>query len=513
MASPDSPTAPAPDVPRLAGRTPRLHILVIASEVSPWAKTGGLADVTGALPAALERLGHEVTTVLPRYRGSRLPDGTLTTRPVTLGAKTYDVGFHVGAVSASQRLVMIDVPALFDRDGIYGREGRDFDDNFERYGLLAAAALDFAEHDEERRRVSVVHAHDWQAGLVPVLLRYAPERYPRLAGAGIVFTIHNLAYQGVFPKDVVPALGLPWTVFTMDSGEFWGEFSFLKAGLTASDYLTTVSPTYAVETMTPAFGNGLEGVLQARRSRYVGILNGVDTDVWNPATDRLLPANYDATHLSGKAQCKRALLEHFHFSVGDDALARPAVGMVSRLVEQKGLRLIAEAADALVKLDATWVFVGTGEPRFETLLRDLAGRYPSRVGVHIGFSEPLAHLVEGGSDIFLMPSIFEPCGLNQMYSLRYGTVPIVRAVGGLDDTIQPYTARAARANGFKFREATAEALVRATRHALRLRQNHRVWSALVEQGMAADHSWETSAREYVKVYRRAHHAAAIRATA
>ena len=483
---------------------------MIASEVAPWAKTGGLADVTAALPATLARFGHDVTTVLPKYRGTSLSNATVQRRSVTLGAATYDVAFHVASVAPRQRVVMVDVPEFFDRDGYYTTGGADFPDNAQRFGLLAAAALEFGEAGERGRPIDIIHAHDWQAALAPAFVRTMPERFPRMSRAGLVFTIHNLAYQGVFAKDAVPALGLPWSAFTLDTGEFWGQFGFLKTGLAYSDALTTVSPAYASETMTLEFGCGLDGVLRSYADRYVGILNGIDTEAWNPATDRHLPATFDREDLSGKATCKRALLERFGMSVGDDALARPIVGLVSRLVPQKGIELIRQAADALVKLDATWIFVGSGDPQYERFLRDLAERFPRRVGTFIGFDESMAHLVEAGADIFLMPSLFEPCGLNQMYSLRYGTVPIVRAVGGLDDTIQPYTARATGANGFKFAEATPEALVRTTRQALRLYQNRAAWMSLVRQGMAADHSWETSAREYVKVYRRARHRALTR---
>ena len=493
-----------------AGRGSRLGVLMVASEVSPWAKTGGLADVTGALPEALGRLGHEVTLVFPRYRGVTPRDARSFTRPIRLGTIVHDVTFHVERLSFQRRVVMVDIPALFERDGLYGQRNRDFDDNADRFGMLAAAALDFAEHDTEGRAIDVIHAHDWQAGLVPLIVKAFPDRYPRLGRAGFVFTIHNLAYQGLVPRDVVTRFGLPWSVFTPERAEFWGKFGFLKAGITASDQITTVSPTYARETQRAEYGAGLEGVLSARADRYVGILNGIDTDVWDPGTDPMIPARYDRSHLAGKVECKRALLERFQFSQGDDALARPIVGMVSRLVEQKGVDLITEASASLVDLPATWVFVGTGEPKFEQALRELAARHPTRVGVHIGFDEALAHLVEAGADIFLMPSKFEPCGLNQMYSLRYGTVPVVRAVGGLDDTIQPYTARAQRANGFKFKDATAEAMVRTLRQAVRLYQEKPAWRQLMAQGMSEDHSWQTSAREYVKVYRRARQAVAAR---
>jgi starch synthase len=338
------------------------------------------------------------------------------------------------------------------------------------------------------------------------------ERFPRARAAGLVLTIHNLAYQGLFERDVIPELGLPWSLYTPSTAEFWGQVSYLKAGITFSDFLTTVSPAYARETLTPDFGNGMEGVLAAREDRYVGILNGIDTSVWNPATDPYLPARYTVDDLSGKALCKRALLERMGLAFGDDALKRPLVGMVSRLVAQKGLDLVEEAGKDLVEMDAVWAFVGTGERRFEEFLRQLAARHPTRVAAFIGFDESLAHLVEAGSDLFLMPSLFEPCGLNQMYSLRYGTVPVVRAVGGLDDTVQPYTARARRANGFKFKEASPRAFVRTLRQALRLYHSGTDWRRLMLNGMAADHSWKTSAREYVKVYRRSRQAGTARTT-
>ena len=305
---------------------------MIASEVAPWAKTGGLADVTGALPAALDRLGHRITLVMPRYRGTDLAGATVSTRTIRLGAAVHEVGFHVLSLSARRRLVMVDVPRLFNREGYYGAGGRDFDDSAERFGVLAVAALEFAEHDAGETSWDIVHAHDWQDGLAPTLLKVDAPRFPRLRDAGSVFTIHNLAYQGLFPREVVPGLGLPWNAFTLETGEFYGRFSFLKAGLVYSDYLTTVSPTYARETQDARFGAGLEGVLFARRNRYTGILNGIDTEAWYPASDPYLPAHFDAEHLEGQAACKRALLEHFGLSVGDDALAGPGVGMVSRLV-------------------------------------------------------------------------------------------------------------------------------------------------------------------------------------
>jgi starch synthase len=484
---------------------------MVASEAAPWSKTGGLADVAGALPGALERLGHRVTSVVPRYRGVVLPEVRSERRVLRLGAAAHDVTFHVAAPTSRQHVVFVDSPRHFDRDSLYGPTGRDYSDNADRFGLLSAAAIDVAESRLTEHRIDIIHAHDWQSGLVPVLARVQTAAASPVRRAGLVFTIHNLAYQGLFPREAVPALGLPWSVFGLEGGEFWGQFSFLKAGINFSDRVTTVSPTYARETQQKAFGSGMDGVLRARGDRYVGILNGIDTDVWNPKTDPVLPATFDAADLAGKRTCKLALLERFRLPMGDDAMARPIVGLVSRLVEQKGLDLIAAASGELASLDATFVMAGTGEARYENFLRAFAARHPSRVGAYIGFSEPLAHLIEAGSDMFLMPSKFEPCGLNQMYSLRYGTVPIVHAVGGLEDTIRGYTPRATRANGFKFQDATAEALVKTMRQAIRVFKNPQAWRRLMRQGMADEHSWDTSAREYVKVYRRARHDAANRA--
>ena len=475
---------------------------MVSSEVAPWAKTGGLADVLAGLPAALVRQGHRVTVVLPKYRGLEPTPVTVSRGEVALGALRYPVEWHVRDGEDGVRTVFVGCPALFDRAGFYGAGGQDFADNADRFALLAAAALDFAEADGPAA-ATVVHAHDWQSGLVPVLLRTQPRRWPRLSRAGLVFTIHNLAYQGRFPKEIVPRLGLDWSVFTMDGAEFWNEFSFLKAGLAYSEYVTTVSPRYAVETLTPAFGYGFEGALQSIGERYFGILNGIDAQTWNPETDPLLPAHYSARDLSGKRECKRALLNQFELPQGDDALARPVVAMVSRLVAQKGLDWIEDAADELMALDATWVIVGSGEKSYEQMWQRLHERHPSRVGVFFGFDEGRAHLTEAGADLFLMPSRFEPCGLNQMYSLRYGTVPVVHAVGGLDDTIRTFRPNARHANGFKFSPGSGATLAATLRQALRLYHNPPQWARLMAEGMAEDHSWDQAAGEYVKVYKRA----------
>ena len=494
----------------LSGRSPRLRVLAIASEMTPWAKTGGLADVAGALPAALEALGHDITTVMPKYRQVSTGAAAVHRVPVTQGQTVRQVDCLVRDESALRRVVFVDAPDHFDRPGIYGEASRDYADNWQRFDLLSQAALEYARATAGDRPWDVIHLHDWQTGTAGLRL-LLEDRWGDLRRAGIVFTIHNLAYQGTFAKDVVPSLGLPWSAFRVELGEFWGQFSFLKSGISSADCVTTVSPTYAEETRTPAAGVGLDGLLKSLGDRYAGILNGIDTSAWDPASDPYLPAHFTADDLSGKRTCKRALLTAYGLPQGDDALARPVIGMVSRLVAQKGLELIEQAMPEMIQLDATWVFLGSGEARYETFLRHLQTSYPGRVGVRIGFDERLAHLVEAGSDIFMMPSEFEPCGLNQMYSLRYGTVPIVRAVGGLHDTIQPYTARALHANGFKFREGRPDVLAHVTRRAVRLYRHPEVWRRLMRNGMAADHSWATPAREYVKVYRRARADGAVRA--
>jgi len=473
---------------------------MIASEAAPWAKIGGLGDVVAALPAVLDDLGHDVTVVVPRYRNIDTTGAEVRTGRLRHGAHERAVAWHVVTASPRRRLVFVDSPDLYDRPGIYGEGEVDYADNAVRFDFLSLAALEFARAED--RGVHIVHAHDWQASTALARLATDPA-WGALGQAGRVLTIHNLAYHGAFPRDVVPALGLSWDVFHPAVGEFWGQFCFLKAAINTADAVTTVSPRYAKETLTESFGHGLDGELRACGDRYVGILNGIDTDLWNPATDPHLPAHFDGDNLAGKAACKRALLGACGLRQGDDALVRPLVGMVSRLVAQKGLDLIESAGADLAALDAAFIFVGAGEPAYERALRALATAHPSRVATRIGFDEPLAHLVEAGADMFLMPSAFEPCGLNQLYSLRYGTVPIVRAVGGLDDSIQPYTARARHATGFKFREGSPQALLRAIRQAVGLYHNPPAWRKLIHNGMTADHSWRAPAREYGKVYRRA----------
>jgi starch synthase len=318
-----------------------------------------------------------------------------------------------------------------------------------------------------------------------------------------VFTIHNLAYQGLFEPDWLPRLDLPRSLFTMDHLEYWGKISFMKGGIIDADLITTVSPRYAKEIQTPELGFGLDAILRRRANDLVGILNGIDTREWDPARDRFLPAPFSATDLSGKAEAKAAVLARYGLSAGGRPRDRPLIGMISRMVDQKGFDLVAALADELPRLDATFVVLGTGEARYQDWWTRLADAYPDRIAARIGFDEGLAHLIEGGADMFLMPSRFEPCGLNQMYSLRYGTVPVVRAVGGLADTVRDYSPGDPASNGFVFHEYRPDALLDALQRALALFGDVKKWRILQMAGMQADHSWDRSAREYVRIYERA----------
>jgi starch synthase len=484
----------------MAKKRLRRSVLIIGSEAQPFAKTGGLADVLGALPPALERLGWSVTLVLPRYRG--VSDGThIETFPVTVGGYARDAAFHEAALADGGRAILVGCDDLYDRDALYGPSNSDYPDNARRFAFLARAALEFAARNGG---ASIVHAHDWQAGLAPVYLRTLYASHPVLSGTPSVFTIHNLAYQGLFDSSWLPLLDLGWEQFSVDRLEYWGRFSFMKGGIADSRVITTVSRRYAEEIQTPEFGFGFDGILRARRDDLVGILNGIDTVEWDPAADRFLPRPFDAAHLSGKADAKITVLQRYGLPHDERAMKRPLVGMVSRMVDQKGLDLIAALADQLPRLEASWAILGTGDPRYQDMWRTLAARYPERIGARIGFDESLAHLIEAGADMFLMPSRFEPCGLNQMYSMRYGTVPVVHGVGGLHDTvIEQVPASRQKGTGFVFRDYRPDALLAALTRALALFADRRKWEALQAAGMRQDFSWDRSAQEYVKIYDRA----------
>ncbi|HZS39709.1 MAG TPA: glycogen synthase GlgA [Polyangia bacterium] len=476
-----------------------MKILHVASEVAPFSKTGGLADVLGALPGALAKLGLDVTVVTPRY-GSIDPDRFALARwlsplPVALGADTVEVGVYEGRPpgGAKVRLLLIDHAPSFARRGLYGDpQTGDYPDNARRFALLGRAALGLCA--QLGWKPDVVHGHDWQCGTL-LLDATSSSLAPRK-----VFTVHNLAYQGLFPQSVIDELALPRDGFHPEGYEFYGQVSLLKAGLASADRITTVSPRYAEEIQTPEQGFGLDGFLRARADRLTGILNGVDYDVWNPERDPHLPARYSAERLDGKRACKAALQREFGLPVKPET---PLFGSISRLTDQKGFDLVAAALPQLLELDLQFVALGTGDAAIQAALLDLQKRHPKKVAVKIAYDERLAHRIEAGADVFVMPSKFEPCGLNQLYSLRYGTPPIVRATGGLDDSIVDYEPRSQTGTGFKFVPYTAQALLDAWRRALlAYREAPRDFARLQHRAMAQDFSWDASARRYAELYAR-----------
>jgi starch synthase len=474
---------------------------MVASEVLPFAKTGGLADVLSSLPRALGRLGHAVTVVMPRYRGISIGE-RVDRFEIRFSGGPLEAGIWEATLTPKVRIVFVECPELYDRDALYSIGDDDFADNPRRFAFLARAALEYASR--QKAAPDIIHAHDWQAGLVPVYVRDLAGYRATFARTSTVFTIHNLAYQGLCAPQWLPQIDLDPRLFTVDGLEYWGRVSFLKGGIRFSDVVTTVSPTYAREIQTPEYGFGFEGILAARGSDLVGILNGIDTECWNPAHDAYLPRPYTAkTVTEGKRAAKRQVLRAYGLPVDPGAMRRPLIGVISRLVDQKGFDIVSALGDELAGMDVTVVVLGTGEARYQEFWTGLASRHPALVGVRIGFDEPLAHLIEAGADMFLMPSRFEPCGLNQMYSQRYGTVPVVRATGGLEDTVVDYQPPGRQGTGFRFVAHTPAALRGALERALAVYRNPRIWKALQARGMRQNFSWDRSAREYVKLYERA----------
>lgn len=481
-----------------------MRILFAASEMAPWVKTGGLGDVVAALPIALTRLDHEVKVLLPAYPGllKDFSDAPVVAELAGLGGTLPDALLREARTPEGVGLLLIDCPALYSRGGnpYLGADGRDWPDNVSRFGLLSrTAALLASESSPLPWKPEVLHCHDWQSALAPAYLHYLHTQ-----SAGMLLTVHNLAFQGKFARETLDGLGLPARAWSMDGVEFYNELSFLKAGVQFADWVSTVSPTYAREIQTDAEGMGMAGLLRGRSATLSGILNGIDDTVWNPAVDPLLPAPYSQAKPAGKAASKRALQKKLGLEVRDDVML---FGVVSRLTHQKGLDLLAqaEAEAALTGLPAQLAVLGSGEAALEAKFAGLAKRHPGRVAVTLGFDEGLAHLIEAGADCFLMPSRFEPCGLNQMYSLAYGTPPIVRATGGLADTVidLPAGAQAAgTANGFILGPAETPALIEAMHRAHAAWRVPALWRQLQANGMDSQFDWRAPAGQYVELYRR-----------
>jgi starch synthase len=478
-----------------------MHLLFVAAEALPWASTGGLGEAIAGLAAALARLGHRVTLVLPRYRW-------ITPEPVTLAAlETIPMGERSiactllrGAASeeaAGVETWFVDCPPLFDRSGLYGENGHDYPDNPERFALLARAGLRLAQ----RLQPDLIHAHEWHTALVPVLLRTEFRDDACLGSLPVVFTIHNLAFQGIFPPEVASRIGLDPEWMQPDRMEFWGRVNFLKGALTAADAITTVSPGYSREIQTPEFGMGLDGLLRRRSDALTGILNGIDTAQWDPSTDAHLVETFDATHLEGKAACTEALRREF----GLAPLDRPVLALLSRLSPQKGIDLIEATLDRMIALELDLIVLGQGDAEHAARVRSWEHRFPQWIRAVLRYDEGLAHRLLAGADLLLMPSRYEPCGLSQMHAMRYGTVPVVHAVGGLRDTVTEWDGAEGSGTGFLFTlfhpDALLHSLVRAVAMWTRRSSPSSDWRRMQVNGMTADWSWQHAATEYARLYR------------
>jgi starch synthase len=478
-----------------------MKVLLISAEAIPFAKTGGLADVVGSLPAALKRLGIDVCIGLPFYRSAR--EGNFALRllmdnlKVPFGAGELTARVWESKITEGIPVYLIEREDMYDRPQIYGNSFGDYYDNFERFAFFSRAILSMIE--ELSMKPDLIHCHDWPTGLLPAMLK-EPLRYSAALGeTPTAFTIHNVGYQGLFPADKLSIAGLSRKRFFHSEGiEYYGNISLLKAGIVYSDAVTTVSPTYAREIQTPEYGMGMEGTLRHRRAFLWGILNGVDYQLWDPALDSLIPIQYSAGKLAGKQACKESLLNEMKL---DPFLAkRPLLAMITRLDAQKGVDLLVKIIDDLLALDAGLVVLGSGEERIQEALKEAAYSHAGRIGLTIGFDEQLAHRIIAGADIFLIPSRYEPCGLTQMYALRYGTIPVVRATGGLEDTITAFDPAKGTGTGFKFEPYDPESFLAAAQQAVEIFQDNESWNKIIANAMNEDFSWNRSAGKYQELY-------------
>jgi starch synthase len=485
------------------------RIAMLSAEAFPYAKVGGLGDVVGSLPKKLDMLGAEVSVLMPAYkcihhdRFGIHPYKPLPEFDVQLGSNRFKAEVYTSTMPGSNvRVFFIGNPDLFFRDGIYDdphtHEG--YPDNMERFIFFTKACLGLLP--KVCHQVDIIHCHDWQTSLLPGITRTALRHNPFFSGVGTLLTIHNLAYQGVFPKTALSLAGIDDSYFYPASPfEYWGKVNILKAGIEFSDYVSTVSENYALEIQSdPAYGYGLEGVLRKNRDKLCGIINGIDFEEWNPETDSSLPAHFSSHDLSGKLKCKSQLLEYFGLPPQSGRV--PLIGIVSRLVDQKGFDLIAEAIHEIFSMELQMVILGTGRRKYHEMFRRIASSYPRKFAFKLAFDNHLAHQIEAGSDMTLMPSRYEPCGLNQLYSLRYGTVPIVRATGGLADTVVNYNGQDNTGTGFSFTDYSPGEMVTAIRQALKVYANPQEWENIVVRGMREDWSWERSARRYLELFAR-----------
>jgi starch synthase len=484
-----------------------LNILFVTSEAEPFAKTGGLADVSGALPQTIKELGHEIRIMMPRYgaiseRKFKLHDVIRLreiTVPVGNDLKTGHVNSSfISSLKAKVQVYFLASQEMFSRQGIYINPDskKDYTDNDTRFIFFCRGVLETLK--KLGWQPDIIHCNDWQTGLIPAYLKTVYKDEPLFKHIKTIFTIHNLGYQGQFPAEAFKKTGLPDSEFTMNGVEFYGKLNFMKAGLVYADVITTVSEKYAREiTSSEEYGAGLEGILKKRKKDLHGIINGIDYTVWNPETDPIIDQRYDLKSLEGKEQNKIALCKKFGLEYKEGV---PVIGCITRLVDQKGIDLIKEVADDMMKLDIQFVMIGMGEKRYHEFFESFKKKYHKKVGITFGMSEEIAHLIEAGADMYLMPSRYEPCGLNQLYSLKYGTVPIVRATGGLDDTIQD-VGSSGNGTGFKFNKYDGKELLKTIQRAVKMYHNRKTWQKIMRNGMAKDFSWESSAKKYINLYR------------
>jgi starch synthase len=479
----------------------QLRVLFVVSEAVPYAKTGGLADVAGTLPFALRELGADVKVIMPYYGQIKQKDIAMTCAAENLTAAAGPLSLEFNVLTPAEGdapFYFVERDEFFERSQLYGTPRGDYYDNLERFAFFSDAVLSFCR--ALAFKPDVIHCHDWQAALVPVFLRHRWVGEALLANTKSLLTIHNLAYQGLFPKEKFPSTGLPPALFSINGLEYYDKINLLKGGIVFADAVSTVSRGYSKEIQTSEYGYGLDGVLRTRAEAIFGIVNGVDYNVWNPAADTLIAANYDAADLKGKAANKQALMEAYGL---DKKLAKqPLLGIISRLADQKGFDLIAAALPELMARDIPLVILGTGDEKYHLWLEEVGPKYAGKLGVKIAFDNRLAHLIEAGADMFLMPSRYEPCGLNQMYSMKYGTVPVVRATGGLMDTVAPVDAAKGTGTGFVFKEYSAAAFIKALNKAIDAYKDKKLWKKIMLNCMAEDFSWQASAKAYLTLYQR-----------
>jgi starch synthase len=482
-----------------APKAPTLHIAMASPEIAPFAKTGGLGDVMGSLPQALERLGVKVTLIMPAYRsvlrgGFNLEDtGIKLSIPVS--TRLEEVTLLKSQVDRAIPVYFIKADRYFDREYLYCTPDGDYLDNAERFVLFSRAVLEVLKLDPP----SVLQAHDWQSALSIVFLKAQPHLYPELSSVKTICTVHNLGYQGLFWHLDWHLLNLDWSLFTPSQLEFYSRINFLKGGLVFADFITTVSPSYAEEIKTVEQGFGLHGIFRERAANLAGILNGADYDVWNPEADRFIIKKYGPAKLAGKKSCKAEVQRIFKIPENPDI---PLIGMVSRLIAQKGFDLLEKAMPQLMSRDLQFVVLGTGDKQYHETLSKVAGKFPDRAGVRIDFDEALSHKIIAGADMLLLPSRYEPSGLTQIYALKYGTIPVVRATGGLKDTIEEFDSKTGKGNGFVFVPYEVQPLLDAVDRALAAFRNKKAWATLMQNAMAADFSWDRSARAYIELYKK-----------